>query len=208
MDRTTPYSVTVTTQREIAEAQGLPIHPPKVEIFDVAEGTNTDPKQRIRAVDEYRHHSWGLYLARPVAGHPELTYLESWLLPELGLRVSRWERVPGHEVDYDYYLDIVGITTGARQWRSEDYYLDITVGNGRFANLLDVDEFLVAVRAELLDPMTAQGALEVAWRTVAELAEARYVLADWLRDKGIELSWRAYPAQYSGSTPGRVPPYR
>ncbi|MGZ4561457.1 MAG: hypothetical protein ACXVXJ_10915, partial [Mycobacteriaceae bacterium] len=39
------------------------MHPPKVETFDVAAGTNTDPKGIVRAVDTYEVHPWGLYMA-------------------------------------------------------------------------------------------------------------------------------------------------
>ena len=71
------------------------LHPPKVEFFDVAAMSNTDPKGFRRVVDEYRLEDWGLFMARRVDRHFQLTYVESWLLPELGLRVSRWQRKPG-----------------------------------------------------------------------------------------------------------------
>ena len=47
--------------------------------------TNTDPKGIVRAVDEYVVQPWGLYVARPTPGRVQFHYLESWLLPSLGL---------------------------------------------------------------------------------------------------------------------------
>lgn len=183
----------MTSQREIAEGLGLPIHPPKIEIFDLAAETNTDPKGQVRRVDEYRLAPFGLYIARSIPHHRRLRYVESWLLPEQGLRISKWEfatgTAVGDECDQDYYLDIAGILPGANQWRSVDYYLDISVAHGRHAKLLDIDEFILAIQAELLDAATGQRAMETAHQAIDGLAQHRYDLPKWLGSKGIELSW-------------------
>jgi len=42
----------------------------------------------VRAVDEYAVRPWGLYLARPTPGRAQFHYLESWLLPSIGLRAT------------------------------------------------------------------------------------------------------------------------
>lgn len=53
------------------------LHPPKVEVFDVAARTNTDPKGHVRSVGEYRVEPFGLYVAREVVDHPSIAALES-----------------------------------------------------------------------------------------------------------------------------------
>ena len=184
----------MTTQREIADRLGLPVHPPKTEVFDLAAGTNTDPKGHVRAVDEYRVEPFGLYMARPLPGHPRLAYVESWLLPALGLRVSRWSRHPGQESDLDYYLDVVDVERGTEQWSTIDLYLDVEIRTGRDARLLDVDEFVIATKADLLDAETAQRALETANAAVEGVARHGYDLVKWLRANGIELPWRRHPS--------------
>ncbi|MBO0841411.1 MAG: DUF402 domain-containing protein, partial [Sciscionella sp.] len=132
------------------------VHPPKVERFDVDAMTNTDPKGFVRAVDEYRVESFGLYVARPMVGHPTMRYLESWLLPELNLRVTDFWFRAGHERDQDFYLDVATIDTdtdtdtgGAakRHWRSVDHYLDLVLRTGRDLDVLDTDELLAALTA-------------------------------------------------------------
>lgn len=180
----------MTSQREIAEQLGLPIHPPKVEVFDLPSRTNTDPKSRVREVDEYRIEPFGLFMARSMAGHPRLRYLRSWLLPALGLRISRWDFLDEADRDSDFYLDIVDIESGPRRWRSLDLYLDILLDIGQRAELVDIDEFVVALRADLLDEQTAQRALETAHRTVDGLARHGYQLDDWLAERGVRLSWQ------------------
>jgi uncharacterized protein len=183
----------VTTQREIADRLGLPIHPPKAEVFDLEARTNTDSKKRVRAVDEFRVEQFGLYMARPMPDHPRATYVESWLLPDLGLRVTDWGWKPGVERDQDFYLDIVDIERTAKRWHTIDYYLDIVVCSGIDAKLLDVDEFVTALRADLMDADTAERAMRTTYRALDGLARHRYELPDWLAEHGIELTWRKRP---------------
>lgn len=198
----------MTTQREIADRMGLAVHPPKVEVFDLPAKTNTDPKRQVRRVNEYRLTPFGLYVARSMPGHPRLAGLRSWLLPGLGLRVTRWHWRPGHERDLDFYLDVVGIETGDIRWRATDYYLDIEVRQGHDAQVLDYDEFVLAVRAGLLDSETAQRALEIACSTVDGLARHHYDLPKWLRDNGIELSWPEQPTDDPVPPKPMIPPSR
>jgi len=107
-------------QRPPAQApDAVDLHPPKVEYFDVPAMTNTDPKGFVREVEEYRVEPFGLYMARPVVGRAKVAYLESWLLPELGLRISDWHFQPGHERDQDFYLDIARIEPGPEVWRND-----------------------------------------------------------------------------------------
>jgi predicted RNA-binding protein associated with RNAse of E/G family len=174
------------------------IHPPNVELFDVAARSNTDPKGFRRVVDEYRQEAFGLYMARPVDRHSELTYVESWLLPEFGLRVSKWRRRPGVRRREDYYVDLVDIDprfgdrTGAQGplWRVVDVYLDIRVHTGRGLEVLDTDELLAALDGGLIDPETAQRALERVYRTVEGVTRHGYDIGAWLGEHGVELTWR------------------
>lgn len=166
------------------------IHPPKHETFDVAARTNTDPKGIVRAVDEYVVRPWGLYVARPTPGRAQFHYLESWLLPSLGLRATVFYFNPGHERDHDYYLDVGDYSPGTDVWRSEDHYLDIEVNTGRGARLADVDELVDAVRHGLLAPEAAERAVRRAVAAVDGLARNGYDLCRWLAAAGMELTWR------------------
>jgi len=152
--------------------------------------TNTDPKGIVRAVDEYVVHTWGLYVARPTPGRAQFHYLESWLLPSLGLRATVFHFNPGHERDHDYYLDVGEYTPGPRVWRSEDHYLDIEVRTGAGAELADVDELLDAVRHGLLTPDVAERAVRRAVAAVDGLARNGYDLSRWMAGNGMELTWR------------------
>jgi predicted RNA-binding protein associated with RNAse of E/G family len=187
----------VTTQREIADRLGLPIHPPKAELFDIEAGTNTDSTQRVRKVEEYRVEPFGLYMGRAMGDHRTASYIESWLLPDLGIRVTDWMFKPGIQRDQDFYVDIVDIQRSPTAWRTVDYYLDILVRTGVDAKVIDVDEFLVALRADLMDDETAERAMQTTYRTLDGVARNGYDLPRWLAAQGIELTWRKRPGRES-----------
>ena len=165
------------------------IHAPKHEKFDLVARTNTDPKGIVRAVDEYTVKPWGLYMARPTPGRVQFHYLESWLLPSLGLRASVFHFNPGHELDQDYYLDIGRYTPGRQVWQSEDHYLDLVLRTGRDVGLDDVDELLSAVRHGLLAPDVGERAVQSAVAAIDGLARHDYNLDRWLGAAGVTLSW-------------------
>ena len=124
--------------------------------------TNTDPKGIVRAVDVYDVRPWGLYMARPTPGRTQFHYLESWLLPSMGLRATVFHFNPGHERDQDYYLDVGRYTRGPTTWHSEDHYLDLVVRTGVGVDLSDVDELLTAVRHGLLTQAAGERAVYTA----------------------------------------------
>ena len=144
----------------------------------------------MRAVDEFRRYPWGLYMARPTPGRVQFHYLESWLLPTLGLRANVFHFNPGHERDQDHYLDVATITVGPDRWQTEDHYLDLVVRTGRGTEVVDTDELLEAHRHGLLSTDTAQSALRTAVAAIAGLAAHGHDLNAWLASIGVELSWR------------------
>ena len=167
------------------------MHPPKRESFDISAGTNTDNKGIVRAVDEFVVQPWGLYMARPTPGRPQFHYLESWLLPSLGVRANVFHFNPGHEREQDYYLDIGDISAGDTVWRTEDHYIDLVVYDGERTELLDVDELLEAHRQGLLSTGVAESAIRRAMAAVEGLASHDHDLNSWLASFGMNLSWRS-----------------
>jgi uncharacterized protein len=166
-------------------------HPPKVEVFDPAAGTNIDPKGFVRIVEEYRRLPGGLYMARPVEGHKRIAYFESVLLPDLGLRVSRWRGRPGVDLGHDFYIDVVDIAVHDDIWRTVDLYLDVLGRDGRSVWVEDNDELLAAVRAGTIDLGAGERALRRAQTTVAGIAHAGYDVDRWLATHGVKAPWRA-----------------
>ncbi|BBZ28447.1 hypothetical protein MMAD_27420 [Mycolicibacterium madagascariense] len=145
----------------------------------------------MRAVEVYLEKPWGLYLARPTPGRDQFHYLESWLLPSLGLRVTIFHFNPGYEREQDYYLDVVRVTVDGRVWHAEDLYLDLVLRTGSPPSLIDVDELFDAVREGLVTSATAVEAVQTAVTAIDGLARHAYDLDRWLATHEMALTWRA-----------------
>ncbi|MFJ7215688.1 DUF402 domain-containing protein [Amycolatopsis sp. NPDC098790] len=169
------------------------LHPPKVEVFDPAARANIDPKGILREVEEYREEPFGLYLARPTPGRAQFHYLESWLVPRLGLRLTDFWFSPGHERDQDFYLDVVRVRRDGPRWVATDLYVDIVLKDKLSLRVIDTDELLEAHAAGLVTAEDAQFALETTYAAVEGLASHGYDLAAWLSTKDIALTWRRHP---------------
>lgn len=167
------------------------MHGPKTEVFDLRTGTNTDPKGIVREVEVFTVRPWGLYMARPAPGRAQFHYLESWLLPTLGLRVTNFHFNPGYERDQDFYIDIGRYTPGPDRWHAEDHYLDLVLRTGRDVALTDTDELVAAAREGLLAGDDVERAIRTAVATVDGLARHGYDLDRWLMGHGVTLTWRA-----------------
>jgi len=79
--------------------------------------TNTDPKRQGGRSTSTGGPNTALHVAA-VVGHPKLKHFESWLLPSHGLRVTRQSWWPGHERDFDFYVDMVRVQPGEPVWRT------------------------------------------------------------------------------------------
>ena len=166
------------------------MHPPKTITFDVPGMVNVDTKGIERPVDVYTETPFGLYMSRAMVGRPTAHWVESWLLPDLGLCVTDWWWNPGHERDQDFYLDVCSITRDSGRYLLTDHYLDILVHQGRAAEVIDVDEFAEAVGSRLMDAETAEVALQRTFHAVDRLAAHGHDLDAWLATLGITLGWR------------------
>jgi predicted RNA-binding protein associated with RNAse of E/G family len=169
--------------------RAVSIHPPKVDLLDVEAMTTTDHNGRVRPVDRYIVEPFGIYLARPVTDHPRMTYVQSWLLPEVGLQVSNWSFRPEPGRRPYVYLDVVDVERDRRIWRCTDNYLDIVVYPGERLDVLDTDELLAALDAGLIDAATAERALRVLYLAVEGLGRHHYALDAWLATLGVSLTW-------------------
>lgn len=172
---------------------GAPVvaHAPKRETFDVTGKTNTDPKGFVRPVDVYRETESGLYMARE-ADHPRFSYVESWLLPAMDLRITDFHFTPGNELEQEFYVDVMTIDrpgSPGGSWRTLDLYLDIVCRTGAFTEVLDGDELALAIAEGHLDAETAGRAMETAFVVSTGIAAHGHSLPDWLRSTGVTLEW-------------------
>lgn len=179
------------------------LHVPKLETFDVPASANVDPKGFVREVDSFTVHPHGLYMRRG-ADHPEFGYLESWLLPALGLRVNVFHFRPGVTPSSRRYIDVVEIGGDRRDgwdvgvgkrtdpptdvWRTRDLYLDILELGGR-VRVEDSDELTAALAAGMVTAEQAAWAIDRAMDAVAGIAAHDGDVDAWLAATGHPVTW-------------------
>lgn len=187
------------------------IHPPKQETFVVDARINVDPKGFRRQVDRWKLTDNALYMARP-ADHPRFGYLESWLIPHLDLRVSKFHfregeggRFPGQDLYVDIALvdateGIAGASatgdtsdtgdTGEHGplWTTTDLYVDLVTYSGGHWEILDLEELGGALTTGYIDSHTARRALESSQRLVTGMLDAGDV-PRWLTSQDVDLDW-------------------
>lgn len=164
------------------------LHPVKSEIFDTDSFINTDPKGYLREVDVFTRTEFGLYMARG-ANHPRFGYLESWLLPELGLRANIFHFREGVDERQDYYFDVADIDVHGGVWNYRDLYVDLVSVTGEPIDVLDIDELAAATSAGLITAAEAENAIDTTLAAVEGITRHADDAMAWLRAQGIELTW-------------------
>lgn len=164
------------------------LHPVKSETFDTDSFINTDPKGFLREVDVFTRTEFGLYMARG-ANHPRFGYLESWLLPDLGLRANIFHFREGMEAEQDYYFDVAEIHTTGDLWNYRDLYVDLISVTGQPIDVLDIDELAAATSAGLITAAEAEAAIETTLAAVEGITRHQDDAMAWLSSQGIHLTW-------------------
>ncbi|MFD5867465.1 DUF402 domain-containing protein [Corynebacterium sp. NPDC060344] len=169
------------------------LHVPKLETFDVPASANVDPKGFVRDVDVFEAHPHGLYMARG-ADHPQFGYLESWLLPSLGLRANVFHFRPGVEATSHRYLDVAEVTRGDDGvWRTRDLYLDLLVlggdGLGGGIRVDDADELTAAIAAGIVGADVGAWAVDRAFDALAGITAHDGDADAWLASVGCPVTW-------------------
>ncbi|AKE41730.1 Protein of uncharacterised function (DUF402) [Corynebacterium kutscheri] len=164
------------------------LHPIKQETFDTQELTNIDPKGFTRSVDSFKETDFGLYMARG-ANHPRFGYLESWLLPEVGLRANIFHFRDGVEIKQDIYFDVAEISHTDGIWTTRDLYVDLIWNDGQPIEVLDIDELAAATSEGFITAEDAERAIETTLSAVEGITRNNDNALEWLRSIGIDLDW-------------------
>lgn len=123
----------------------------KYEVFDVPAMTNTDNKELVRPVQQYRETDYGLYMSRTAADHAKFSHLEDLVVPHWGCAPTSFHFTEGHRPGQRLYLDVGRFTARRRgRWHATDWYLDLVDTPPQPLELIDVVELFDACSAGLL----------------------------------------------------------
>jgi len=134
-------------------------------------------------------------MARP-ADHPRFGYLESWLIPDLDLRVNRFhfrnKTGHGHYPDQDLYIDIALVEPPTAPddhiWRTTDLYIDVVTYRLGDWEILDLEELGDALVAGYLSPTLTSRALAAAQNVVTGIV-THGSIEKFLKEQGYSLLW-------------------
>lgn len=122
-----------------------------------------------------------LFVDRPFLDHPTCRRLQIHLLPAWGWQVCRYLDAEGREVGaWNWYVDIARIEEKRGNLIVNDLYLDVGVHEGRAYQVLDLDEFSVALAVGELSPADTRWALDSLHRLVELLGAHGYQMGQVL----------------------------
>ncbi|OJF84591.1 hypothetical protein NS14008_22440 [Nocardia seriolae] len=173
----------------MGDTPAVPPHRPRLEYFNIADLSWTDYRGFLHPVERIHAEPFGLYVERTV-DNPRYHYIETWMLPELGLRATVYHLRPGHDRGQTYYLDIGDYgPCEAKKWRAESHYLHVVARPGQVPELVGIDELLTAHAAGHFDTERTHGAIARAAAVVDGIAGCGHDVDRWLASQGITLSW-------------------
>ena len=157
--------------------------------------TNRDgAANSIRKIDEIILHNNLLYVAMPLEHSKNVKYIKANLIPELGLKITKFTFVNQETRQrfgaYDYYVDIADIDFRADVWTLDDLYFDVLLWEHKKMEILDTDEFIEASRLGYLNDKQHASALENLHCFVSSLSLFQYDLDALLAAEDIELLWK------------------
>ena len=123
------------------------------------------------------------------ANHPNFGYLESWLIPDLHLRVNMFHYREDSDTPAGIYIDVADIRHSQGVWETRDLYIDIFSHDGRPIDVLDIDELATATSAGLLSADEAERAIDVTLKAVEGITRYGDDPLAWLDSLGITLTW-------------------
>ncbi len=162
---------------------------------------NLDTKTKVRdkggEIERYdletaRAHPHGVLYAHPTPDNKHVTRHISQVIPSLNLQVTRFNWRSGNHPygAYDYYVDIIGEVEQNREvWTLRDLYLDVLVLEGKWARVIDTDEYLQAIDAGHFLPGERDLTLERTHWLVNGLGEHDCHLDPFLAQHGVHLDW-------------------
>jgi predicted RNA-binding protein associated with RNAse of E/G family len=131
---------------------------------------------------------WGLAVECPTPDAPEHDAEITWLLPDLGLRLTRYRPRRRHSRPGPSTLTAVRIERETRSWTTTDLLLGLEVEDGGRARIAHATEFATAVATGALRLSEADYALRTVHRTLEEVTRHRD-LNQWLAYRGIFDIW-------------------
>ncbi|GAA3869782.1 hypothetical protein GCM10022243_39040 [Saccharothrix violaceirubra] len=144
-----------------------------------------------RALSECRVEHWGLRLECPTPEDPSVDAEITWLLPDVGVRLTHQRPRSRHARSGPTVITAVRVEVDGRTWRTTDLLLGLAVPGRTTPRIVCAEEFAAAVAGRVLGPEDADQALRTVHRTLEDLSLHRHDIGSWLVHRGIYDTWPA-----------------
>ncbi|MGP4018830.1 hypothetical protein [Saccharopolyspora sp. 5N708] len=164
------------------------ISPQLVEVIDVFSSRRRQPSGFVAQLDVCHVERWGLAVECSTPDAEEHDAEITWLLPELGLRLTRFRPRSRHSLPGPSTLTAVHIERETRSWTTTDLLLGLQIGDYGRARITHAAEFAAAVASGMIRLSEADYALRTVHRTLEEVSRHRDI-NQWLAHRGIFEAW-------------------
>ena len=164
------------------------VTPRLVDVVDLFSAQRHHPSGRSQQLSECHVEPWGLSLSCPTPEHPGHDGEITWLLPELGLRLTQFRPNRRHAKRESTLVTAVRIQRDTRSWTTTDLLLGLEVPEHGTTRIVRHEDFGAAVSSGLIRYSEADYALRTVHRTLEELTRHRD-LNQWLAFRGIFDTW-------------------
>lgn len=159
-----------------------------VDVIDVFSSERRHSSGAVHHLEVCRVEEWGLSLEGPTPEAPEHDAEITWLLPGLGVRLTRYRPRRRHSRPGPTLLTTARIERDGRAWTTTDLLLGLEVPAHGPARIAHYDEFATAVSSGLIRLHEADYAFRTAHRTLEELSAYRDI-NHWLAHRGVFDIW-------------------
>lgn len=163
--------------------------PQLVDVVDTISGVRSYSSGGSRTLSSCYAERWGLRIEHPTPEDPFSDSEVTWLMPELGLRLTTYRPRSRHARSSPSVLSAVRVERDHRHWQTTDLLLGLAVPGGTTARIVRSEDFAAAVAGRVLRPGDADQALRTVHRTLEELSNVNHNLTSWLTWHGIYDSW-------------------
>ena len=162
--------------------------PQLVEIIDLFSSRRSHSAGGARQLDVCRVEPWGLSLECPTPEDPLADGEVTWLMADLGLKLTRFRPRRRHSRRGPSLLTAVHVERDTRSWTTTDLLLGLEVPDRGPARIAHYEEFAEAVQQGMIRLNQADYALRTVHRTLEEVSLHRD-LNQWLAHRGIFEIW-------------------
>lgn len=168
---------------------GAVITPQLVDTVDTISAVRSYSSGMSRHLTTCEVERWGLRMECPTPEDPFSDSEVTWLIPDLGLRLTHHRPRSRHARRAPSVLTAVRVERDGRSWRTTDLLLGLAVPGGTTARIVRSEEFAAAVAGRVLQSDDADLALRTVHRTLEEISLHRHDMTSWLMHRGLYEVW-------------------